>query len=97
MTQEKLPHRKELCLQSEACPVVSGHALIISLEIQVSEAVGLLGFTSLFRLSDSLLTSATQILIHGAITGSGMISSAVKPPGQSGTAVGKMIVFNKCS
>lgn len=71
--------------------------ICILLEIQVPEAVGLLGFTSLFCLPDSLLTPAAQILIHGAITGSGMFSSAVKPPGQSGAAVGEMIIFNKCS
>ena len=74
-----------------------GHALIIFLEIKVTEAVGLLGLAPFLRLPDGLLTPALQILIHGAITGSGTISSAVKPPGQSGAAVGEMIVFNKCS
>ena len=74
-----------------------GHALIIFLEIKVTEAIGLLGLAPFLRLPDSLLTPALQILIHGAITGSGTISSAVKPPGQSGTAVGEVIVFNKCS
>ena len=69
----------------------------ILLEIQIPEAVGFLGLAPPFRLPDSFLTPALQILIHGAITGSGTISSAVKPPGQSGTAVGEMIVFNKCS
>lgn len=71
--------------------------IYILLEIQVTEAVGLLGLAPFLRLPDSLLAPAAQILIHGAITGSGTISSAVKPPGQSGTAVGEMIVFNKCS
>ena len=74
-----------------------GHALIIFLEIKVTDAVGLLGLAPILRLPDSLLTPALQILIHGAITGSGTISSAVKPPGQSGTAVGEVIVFDKCS
>ena len=69
--------------------------ICILLEIQVTEAVGLLGLAPFLRLSDSLLTPVLQILIHGAVTGSGTISSAVKPPGQSGTAVGKMIIFEK--
>ena len=72
-----------------------GHALIISLEIKVTEAVGLLGLAPFLRLPDSLLTPALQILIHGAITGSGTISSAAKSPGQAGTAVGKMIILEK--
>ena len=83
-----MPRCTRTCLFAYIC---------ILLEIQVTEAVGLLGLAPFLRLSDSLLTPVLQILIHGAITGSGTVSSAVKPPSQSGAAVGEMIIFNKCS
>ena len=74
--------------------------IYILLEIQITETVwllGFLGFTPLLRLPDGFPAPALQILIHRTITGSGTISSAVKPPGQSGTAMSKMIIFNKRS
>ena len=85
----------------KACPVVcNGTCLFvyiyILLEIQVTEAVGLLGLPTLFRLSDSFSPPALQVLVHRAVPGSGALSPAAEPPRQSGTAVCEMIVLNKC-